>query len=215
MASPFPRLASPSHHESSSFMSTLVARSLRLHVHQLELEKTNLLLRGTLYPLQECKIVNNLCATYSTSMDMRARDLTRKRREEDDDDMMLFIFPALHLLSSSGARNKEEKEPKKQKKSVGVEGLMERYLDMRTKQAEDEAAQLAREREAHLAKEKENNDFSIKKCISILNSMVVVTKQEKANAYTVFKNAENREIFVSTCQEDAESALIWLRSEMA
>ncbi len=29
MASPFPRLASPSHHESSSFMSTLVARSLR------------------------------------------------------------------------------------------------------------------------------------------------------------------------------------------
>uniref|UniRef100_I1NNX0 Uncharacterized protein n=1 Tax=Oryza glaberrima TaxID=4538 RepID=I1NNX0_ORYGL len=214
MASPFPRLASPSHHESSSFMSTLVTRSLKLHVHQLELEKTNLLLRGTLYPLQECKIVNNLCAIYSTSMDMRARDLTRKRREEDDD-MMLFIFPALHLLSSSGARNKEEKEPKKQKKSVGVEGLMERYLDMRTKQAEDEAAQLAREREAHLAKEKENNDFSIKKCISILNSMVVVTKQEKAKAYTVFKNAENREIFVSTCQEDAESALIWLRSEMA
>uniref|UniRef100_A0A0D9YAB5 Uncharacterized protein n=1 Tax=Oryza glumipatula TaxID=40148 RepID=A0A0D9YAB5_9ORYZ len=83
MASPFPRLASPSHHESSSFMSTLVTRSLRggggatktrrrgrpggdgdgsllrpppslrLHVHQLELEKTNLLLRGTLYPLQE------------------------------------------------------------------------------------------------------------------------------------------------------------------
>uniref|UniRef100_A0A0D3HTR3 Uncharacterized protein n=1 Tax=Oryza barthii TaxID=65489 RepID=A0A0D3HTR3_9ORYZ len=27
--------------------------SLRLHVHQLELEKTNLLLPGTLYPLQE------------------------------------------------------------------------------------------------------------------------------------------------------------------
>ncbi|KAF0909490.1 hypothetical protein E2562_036637, partial [Oryza meyeriana var. granulata] len=59
-------------------------------------------------------------------------------------------------------KNKEEKEPKRQKKSVGVEGLMERYLDMRTKQAEDEAAQLAREKEAHLAREKESNEFSIK-----------------------------------------------------
>uniref|UniRef100_A0A0E0LU75 DUF8040 domain-containing protein n=1 Tax=Oryza punctata TaxID=4537 RepID=A0A0E0LU75_ORYPU len=28
-------------------------------------------------------------------MDMRVRDLVRKRREEEDDDMMLFIFPAL------------------------------------------------------------------------------------------------------------------------
>uniref|UniRef100_A0A0E0JT31 Uncharacterized protein n=1 Tax=Oryza punctata TaxID=4537 RepID=A0A0E0JT31_ORYPU len=112
-------------------------------------------------------------------------------------------------------RNKEEKEPKKQMKSVGVEGLMERYLDMRTKQTEDEAAQLAREKEAHLTKEKENNDFSIKKCIFILNSMVEVTKEEKAKAYTVFKNGENREIFVSACEEDAESALIWLRNEMA
>uniref|UniRef100_A0A0E0LA70 Myb/SANT-like domain-containing protein n=1 Tax=Oryza punctata TaxID=4537 RepID=A0A0E0LA70_ORYPU len=112
-------------------------------------------------------------------------------------------------------RNKEEKEPKKQKKSVGVEGLMERYLDMRTKQAEDEATQLAREKGAHLAKEKENNDFSIKKCISILNSMVEVTKEEKAKAYTVFKNVENREIFVSACEENVEYALIWLRNEMA
>uniref|UniRef100_A0A0E0LU77 Uncharacterized protein n=1 Tax=Oryza punctata TaxID=4537 RepID=A0A0E0LU77_ORYPU len=91
-------------------------------------------------------------------------------------------------------RNKEEKEPKKQKKSIGVEGLIGRYLDMRTKQAEDEATQLAREKEAHLTKEKENNDFSIKKCISILSSMVEVTKEEKAKAYTVFKNAENREV---------------------
>ena len=111
-------------------------------------------------------------------------------------------------------RNKEEKEPKRHKKSVGVEGLMERYLDMRTKQTEDEAAQLAREKEAHLAREKESNDFSIKRCISVLNSMDV-TKEKKVKAYTVFKNAENREIFVSACDEDPESALSWLRSEMA
>jgi hypothetical protein len=42
---------------------------------------------------------------------------------------------------------KKEKEPKRQRKKGNKEGLMERYLDMRTKQADDEAAQLAKEKE--------------------------------------------------------------------
>ncbi|KAF2920221.1 hypothetical protein DAI22_08g194111 [Oryza sativa Japonica Group] len=134
-----------------------------------------------------------------------------------------YNFTSIEPLQHSIITQVEkEKEPKRQNKSVGVEGLMERYLDMRTKQTEDEAAQLAREKEAqlarekeaHLAREKESNDFSIKRCISVLNSMDV-TKAEKVKAYTVFKNAENREIFVSACDEDPESALSWLRSEMA
>uniref|UniRef100_A0A0E0PPJ2 Uncharacterized protein n=1 Tax=Oryza rufipogon TaxID=4529 RepID=A0A0E0PPJ2_ORYRU len=41
-----------------------------------------------------------------------------------------------------------------------------------------------------------------------------VTKAKKVKAYTVFKNAENREIFVSACDEDPESALSWLRSSL-
>ncbi len=141
---------------------------------------------------------------------------------EDDNANAERLKEMPHRRVAVVPRNKEEKEPKRQKKSVGVEGLMERYLDMRTKQTEDEAAQLAREKEAqlarekeaHLAREKESNDFSIKRCISVLNSMDV-TKAEKVKAYTVFKNAENREIFVSACDEDPESALSWLRSEMA
>jgi hypothetical protein len=44
------------------------------------------------------------------------------------------------------SRNRDEKEQKKQRKSGNIEGLMERYLDMRIKQAEDEAAQLAKEK---------------------------------------------------------------------
>ncbi|BAS81536.1 uncharacterized protein [Oryza sativa Japonica Group] len=157
---------------------------------------------------------------------------------EDDNANAERLKEMPHRRVVAVPRNKEEKEPKRQKKSVGVEGLMERYLDMRTKQTEDEAAQLAREKEAHLAREKEaqlarekeahlarekeaylarekeSNDFSIKRCISVLNSMDV-RKAEKVKAYTVFKNAENREIFVSACDEDPESALSWLRSEMA
>uniref|UniRef100_A0A0E0LU83 DUF8040 domain-containing protein n=1 Tax=Oryza punctata TaxID=4537 RepID=A0A0E0LU83_ORYPU len=287
----------------------------------------------------KCKVVNNLCATYSTAMDMRVRDHVRKRREEEDDDMMLFIFPALHLLSSSGGREKKRRHTSKLTGEERVRELLEGHvkncrvafrmepdifrslanylgterliINTRIKVEEklafflymlshnasfedlqekfghsgdsfhrhikhffnsvvpslskrfmkppnpneyisklkeildfipisrgsprltmllSKAAQKKNspkchptkkhggspiEKEAHLAKEKENNDFSIKKCISILNSMVEVTKEEKAKAYTVFKNAENREIFVSACAEDAESALIWLQNEMA
>ena len=80
---------------------------------------------------------------------------------------------------------------------------------MRTKQAEDEAAQLAKEKEFS-----QGNDFSIKRCISVLNPLEM-TKAEKAKAYAVFKNPENREFFLSACDGDQESALIWLRNEMA
>jgi len=89
---------------------------------------------------------------------------------------------------------------------------MERYLDMRTKQAKDE-----REREAQLAREREashSNDFSIKRCISVLNTMEVA-KDEKAKAYSVFKDPDNTQIFMSVCDDYPESALIWLRNEMA
>jgi hypothetical protein len=45
------------------------------------------------------------------------------------------------------SRNGEEKGLKRPKKSSNIEVLMEMYLDIRSKRAEDEATQLARERE--------------------------------------------------------------------
>ncbi|GJN21737.1 hypothetical protein PR202_gb09249 [Eleusine coracana subsp. coracana] len=89
--------------------------------------------------------------------------------------------------------------------------MMEMYLEIRTKQVEDESAQLAREKEGVQLSEGVN--FSIPKCISLLNTMDV-TKEEKVKAYSVFKSQENRQIFVSACKEDQESAMMWLRSEM-
>ncbi|TKV97284.1 hypothetical protein SEVIR_9G484250v4 [Setaria viridis] len=80
---------------------------------------------------------------------------------------------------------------------------------MRTKQGEDEAVQLAREKE-----ESEGNALSIKKCISVLNTLEV-TKEEKAKSFKLFKDPDNRQIFLSACDDDPEVALLWLRSEIA
>jgi hypothetical protein len=100
------------------------------------------------------------------------------------------------------SRNGEEKGPKRQKKSSNIEVLMERYLNIRSKQAEDEATLLAREREA-----RGGDDFSIKNCISVLNTLEV-TKEEKVKAYKVFKDPDNRQIFLSACNDDREAALM-------
>jgi uncharacterized protein Smg (DUF494 family) len=86
---------------------------------------------------------------------------------------------------------------------------MESYLDIRSKQAEDEATQLEREREA-----RGGDHFSIKNCIVLLNTLEI-TKEEKARAYKVFKDPVNRHIFLSACNNDREAALMWLRAEIA
>jgi hypothetical protein len=83
---------------------------------------------------------------------------------------------------------------------------------MRMKQVEEEATQLAKEKEEKEVSQ--DADFSIKKCISILGAMEV-TKEEKVKAYNVFKDLDNMHFFLSACDDDAESALIWLRNEMA
>uniref|UniRef100_K3ZBX7 Uncharacterized protein n=1 Tax=Setaria italica TaxID=4555 RepID=K3ZBX7_SETIT len=134
----------------------------------------------------------------------------KKRRQEVDKRRM------------AASRKKPEKEGQRPRKSAKIEAMME---EMRTKQAEDEAKQLAKENEAREkeTREKEARDkeaakgdeFSIKRCISIINTMEV-TKQEKVKAYAIFtKSKQNKETFICASEEDEESALIWLRNEMA
>ena len=82
---------------------------------------------------------------------------------------------------------------------------MERYIEMKSKQSEDETVQLAREKECSQA-----TDYSIKKCMCMLSTMDV-TKQEKVKAYSVFKSPENGEIFLSACEDDLECELCWLK----
>ena len=141
--------------------------------------------------------------------------------------------------TTTASRNIQGNQEKRLKRGARIEEMMERFLEKReeettlmakqveesarrAKQAEGEAACRAKQEEeeeeaAHLAKEKEAaecNDFSIKRCISVLNTLDV-TKEEKAKAYVVFiKSKENREAFISGCELDVESTLIWLRNEI-
>jgi hypothetical protein len=106
------------------------------------------------------------------------------------------------------SRNKQEKEPKKPRKTDNIENMMNKYLEMRSKEVEDE---VAREKEVT-----QSDDFSIKRCISLMNTIEEVTKLEKAKTYSIFaKSKENRETFIYACEADQESALIWLRNEMS
>jgi hypothetical protein len=81
---------------------------------------------------------------------------------------------------------------------------MEKYLELRTQQVEEEVAAKARAAS-------EVDDFSIKNCISYVNTIEELSGEEKAEAFDVFKDAQNRQIFVTA---EPVSHLIWLRKEM-
>ncbi|TVU45184.1 hypothetical protein EJB05_04659, partial [Eragrostis curvula] len=153
------------------------------------------------------------------TLDARHDETQTQRRATEEEVEAEKVVSEKERRLAAIAKRKQEKEEKKTRKP-NVESMMERYLEMRTKQAEDESAQLAKEKEkeqaqCQLAKEKaQGDDFSVKRCVSALNTMDV-TKVEKAKAYTVFKSDINREIFMSSYEEDQEAALIWLREEMA
>uniref|UniRef100_A0ACD6AGD9 Uncharacterized protein n=1 Tax=Avena sativa TaxID=4498 RepID=A0ACD6AGD9_AVESA len=78
-------------------------------------------------------------------------------------------------------------------------GTMEKYIEMKTKQIEN--AQTG---------SRIVDEFSIKNCIARLGTMPL--SQEKVKALSVFKIAENRELFICT---DPDTALLWLRAEIA
>lgn len=90
-------------------------------------------------------------------------------------------------------------EPKRRRTTGDVAAVMERYIEMKTLQIEEAKAE-----------SKNLDEFSIKKCIARLDTMEV-TKEEKVKALGVFKNADNRELFMCA---DLEVALMWLRIEM-
>ncbi|RCV38229.1 hypothetical protein SETIT_8G125300v2 [Setaria italica] len=112
------------------------------------------------------------------------------------------------------ARDKEEEARSGQRRMAASRKKPEKE-GQRPRKTEDEAQQLARENEARDKEAAKGDEYSIKRCISIINTMEV-TKQEKAKSYAIFtKSKENRETFICASEEDEESALIWLRNEMS
>ncbi|KAK1692866.1 hypothetical protein QYE76_009563 [Lolium multiflorum] len=108
----------------------------------------------------------------------------------------------------AGAASNQEKEPKKVKKGAALEGALERYIDVRIQQVQGEADILAREKELVQA-----NDYSIKRCISILMK-TTWPPNEKVKASEVFQIPANRETFISFNEDDPELGLLWLRGKV-
>ena len=82
--------------------------------------------------------------------------------------------------------------------------MMEKYLELRTKQVEGEVAEKSRV-------VAEADDFSIKKCISLVNTIEELSGEEKAEAFDIFKDAQNQESFMTA---EPIARLIWLRKKM-
>ena len=134
--------------------------------------------------------------------------------QNDDDDM--HILDQVDVVRESqqsnqrsnqkmadvGSRTNVQKEVNKNgsKKNSGDDlvGVMQRFVDIKEKQAKEETTQ----------------DFSISRCIAVLKTVEGVTLDEKIKAYNVFKIPENCEIFVNAAMDQDGSALMWLRSQM-
>uniref|UniRef100_A0ACD6AI42 Uncharacterized protein n=1 Tax=Avena sativa TaxID=4498 RepID=A0ACD6AI42_AVESA len=102
----------------------------------------------------------------------------------------------------------QENDPKRPKKGAALEGALERYIDVKIKQVEEEAAVLAREKESVQA-----NDYSIRRCIFVLTTMTL-SPDEKVKASEVLQILANRETFLSFNENDPEIALLWLRGKV-
>jgi hypothetical protein len=117
-----------------------------------------------------------------------------------------------HQQKTAATRKKPIKEERPRKK---IETMMGRFLEMREKQAEDEVAEMARERESREKEAAKGDKYSIRRCASVINAMEL-TIGEKAKAIAVIaKSKDSREAFLCTFEVDQECALIWLRNGMA
>ena len=82
--------------------------------------------------------------------------------------------------------------------------MLKNYMEMKAKQIEEEAAEKAKA-------VAEEADYSIMNCISLVNSIEELSSEEKAEAFDVFKDAQNRQIFMAA---EPVARLIWLRNKM-
>ena len=131
----------------------------------------------------------------------------------DDDDMQLLDQVDVvrepqqsnqrsnQRMAAVGLRTNVQKKVNKSssKKNSGDDlvGVMQRFVDIKEKQAKEETTQ----------------DFSISKCIVVLKTVQGVTLDEKIKAYDVFKIPKNREIFVNAAMDQDGSALVASQSD--
>ncbi|CAM0870608.1 unnamed protein product [Alopecurus aequalis] len=133
----------------------------------------------------------------------RRAEVENERRVEVEIERRADAENVKRALGAAGPRTKPQKNVKKPNKNDGVVGVVERYVQLKEKQVEEERAE-----------SKDVQKFTISKCIVALHSMTELTPQERVKAYKVFKSAENRETFLTSADVDQETTIMWLRQEI-
>jgi hypothetical protein len=134
----------------------------------------------------------------------------------DDDDIMIYAATFTKRDASTSSRDKKvdvERDEEsiasrakgvkvrhKRKQNGDVTEMMGRYLELKTKQTEEEVAELERARA-----KTEVADFSIKNCNALLATMEEQSYEERADTYDIFKDIQHRDIFMTT---DPSSRLV-------
>ncbi|PUZ47518.1 hypothetical protein GQ55_7G171800 [Panicum hallii var. hallii] len=93
-----------------------------------------------------------------------------------------------------------QRDRRKKRKVSDIQQIMETYLNFRMKQAR------VKEQKA-----KEADQFTISSCIKAMNTMADVSDEVKVLASDVFKDTENREIFLSY---EPRLRTLWLKREV-
>ena len=100
--------------------------------------------------------------------------------------------------ATAGSRKKPKNSPKK-RNADGIVQVMERLVQIKEKEANKEAAQ----------------DFTISRCMDAFKTLEGVDVDDKILALEVFKNADNREIFVNLVADKDGTAIPWLLAQIA
>ncbi|KAE8795107.1 hypothetical protein D1007_30050 [Hordeum vulgare] len=113
----------------------------------------------------------------------------------------------VRIMAGSGKmpQNKPKKEKPKNSGDV-IAGALEKYIELNKRQVDDEAAYLANEKGEPI----KSHEFSITKCMDVLQTMEDVTRIKKIKAFNIFKDAANREIFINADDDDKEITVMWL-----
>ncbi|ONM15850.1 hypothetical protein Zm00014a_003795 [Zea mays] len=131
--------------------------------------------------------------------------ITQAISNEDDD--LRVLDPIAPTSVSKRAKNVGAGSSRTRIDKRGQDGkvveMMERFLEMKEKQDEVEKRATTNANE---------DDFPITTCIAIVDGMEELSDDEKVDAYDVFKDAQNRAIFMIA--KDA-TRIKWLRKKIA
>ncbi|KAL6591856.1 hypothetical protein ACP70R_049719 [Stipagrostis hirtigluma subsp. patula] len=108
--------------------------------------------------------------------------------------------------ATSACSGRKEDDPGKKRKQGHVAVVLEKYVDFKMQQSKKFVEELDETK-------KPKEEYSIKNCMDVLDTIEELSDEEKAMATNVFKCGVNREIFMNFKKPTVR--LIWLKAEIA